>query len=133
MMNRYGAFVKSLLHQGPLSRNDPRYKGSKYNVLVEWETGETTYEPLDIIAKDDPVTCAAYAKNNDLLNEPGWKRFKQMAKRKTRLIREINQSKLRQVRRSIRYKFGYQVPRDYQEALEIDKQVNNNKWRDSLP
>ena len=81
-------FRQITAHQGPLSRNDPRYKGSKYNVLVEWETGETTYEPLDIIAKDDPVTCAAYAKNNDLLNEPGWKRFKQMAKRKTRLIHE---------------------------------------------
>ena len=42
-------------------------KGSKYNVQVEWETGEITFEPLSIIAADDPVTCAAYAKENDLL------------------------------------------------------------------
>ena len=26
-----------------------------------------TFEPLSIIAADDPVTCAAYAKENDLL------------------------------------------------------------------
>jgi hypothetical protein len=25
-----------------------------YNILVEWETGETTYEPLELIA-DDPA------------------------------------------------------------------------------
>ena len=54
-------------HQGPLLASDPDWKGSKYNVQVEWETGEITYEPLSIIAADDPVTCAAYAKENDLL------------------------------------------------------------------
>ena len=47
-------------HQGPLLASDPDRKGSKYNVQVEWETGEITFEPLSIIAADDPVTCAAY-------------------------------------------------------------------------
>ena len=54
-------------HQGPLLASAPDWKGSKYNVQVEWETGEITFEPLSIIAADDPVTCAAYAKENDLL------------------------------------------------------------------
>ena len=51
----------------PLLASDPDWKGSKYNVQVEWETGEITFEPLSIMAADDPVTCAAYAKENDLL------------------------------------------------------------------
>ena len=42
-------------HQGPIKKGDPRYNGSKFNVLVEWETGESTYEPLDVIAADDPL------------------------------------------------------------------------------
>ena len=67
-------------HQGPLISTDRSYKGSKYNVLVEWETGESTYEPLDLIAKTDPVTCAIYAKQNGLLSTPGWKRFKSIVK-----------------------------------------------------
>ena len=46
-------------HQGPLLASDPDWKGSEYNVQVEWETGEITFEPLSIIAADDPVTCAA--------------------------------------------------------------------------
>ena len=33
----------------------------------KWETGENTFEPLSIIAADDPVKCAAYANENDLL------------------------------------------------------------------
>ena len=57
-------FKKIKAHQGPLMSNSPHYKGSSYNVLVQWEDGSSTYEPLDIIAKDDPVTCAGYALMN---------------------------------------------------------------------
>ena len=32
-------------HQGPLKPTGPNWKGCKYNVLVDWETGEKTYEP----------------------------------------------------------------------------------------
>ena len=30
--------------------------------MIEWETGEITSEPLPIIAADDPIACAIYAK-----------------------------------------------------------------------
>ena len=43
-------------HQGHLKATDPDGKGSKYNVQVEWETGEVTLKPLPVIAADDPVT-----------------------------------------------------------------------------
>ena len=45
-------------HQGSLSPQAENNKGSKYNVMVEWETGEITEEPLSLIVADDPVTCA---------------------------------------------------------------------------
>ena len=60
-------------HQGPLSPQDENYKGSKYKVMAECETGEITEEPLSLIAADDPVTCAIYAKKHDLLHLDGWK------------------------------------------------------------
>jgi hypothetical protein len=62
-------------HQGPICSSDKDWKGSKYNVLVKWETRETKYEPLKMIATVDPVTCAEYARENDLLNIDGWKQF----------------------------------------------------------
>ena len=54
-------------HQDPLKATDPDWKDSKYNNQVEWETWEVSFEPLSVIAADDPVTCAAYAKQHDLL------------------------------------------------------------------
>ena len=49
-------------HQGSLKATDAESKGSKDNDQVEWETREVTFEPHSVIAADDPVTCAAYAK-----------------------------------------------------------------------
>jgi hypothetical protein len=51
----------------------------KYNVLVGLENGEIMSKPLSILAIDDPVTCAIYARENDLLELDGWKHFKVLA------------------------------------------------------
>jgi hypothetical protein len=40
------------------------YKGSQCNVLIAWENGEITNEPLKVIAADDPVSCAIYGRRN---------------------------------------------------------------------
>ena len=68
-------FQKIVGHQGPLKWNDPHYMGLRFNVRIEWENGEITNEPLDVITADDPMSCAIYARENDLLNEPGWIHF----------------------------------------------------------
>ena len=59
-------------HKGPYISSDPEYNGSSHNLLIEWETGEQTWEPLSNIIASDPYTCAVYAKVHDLLNTPGW-------------------------------------------------------------
>ena len=78
---------------------------------------EVTDEPLALIAADDPVTCAIYAKDNGLLDEPSWKRFKKIAKHQKTFTRMANQAKLRSYRSAPRYKYGFEVPRDYGHAL----------------
>ena len=55
-------------HEGPIKAIDPNWKGNKYIVQIEWETGEVTFEPSSVIAADDPITCAAYAKEKNLYN-----------------------------------------------------------------
>ena len=69
-------FKRISAHQGPLKPGHPDYKGSSYNVKVEWEDGSTSYEPLSIFGTDQPTVCAVYARDNDLLELPRWKRFK---------------------------------------------------------
>ena len=38
----YFKFRRIKAHQGPHDPDHPDYKGSSYNLLVEWETGEVT-------------------------------------------------------------------------------------------
>ena len=125
-------FRDIVAHQGPLESTDPNHKGSKYNVMVEWESGEVTYEPLTIISKDDPITCAVYARKHDLLDTTGWKHLKRYAKTSKRLIRAVKQSRIRQVRASARYQHGFQVPKDYNDAMRLDKENGNTHWQDAM-
>ena len=97
-----------------------------------WETGEITIEPLSVNAPDDPVTCAAYAKQHDLLALEGWCRLRNLTKRDKVLARAIKQSKIRQVRRSQTYMFGYLIPRNYMEAMQSGKEYKNSKWYDVI-
>ena len=81
---------------------------------LEWETREI----------NDPVTCEAYAKQHDLLAVEGWCRFRKLAKKDKVLARAIQQSKIRQVRRSQTYMFGYLIHRNYMEAMQFDAETN---------
>ena len=82
---RYRAIIG---HEGPLIATDPNCKGSEWNVQIEWETGEITFEPLSAIAADDPtpITCAAYAKKKNLYNLDGWKRFRHLIKKEKQTV-----------------------------------------------
>ena len=114
-------FKDILAHQGPLESTDPNHKESKYNVMDEWEPGEDTYEPLTLISKDDPTNCAVYAKKRDLLDTTGCNHPKRHAKISKRLIRAVKQSRIHQVRASARYQHGFQVPKDCNDAISLDK------------
>jgi hypothetical protein len=118
-------------HEGPLTKTHPNYKGSKYNVMVEWENGEITAEPLSVIAADDPVSCAIYARDKDLLELEGWKRFKGIAKRQKKFFRMANQAKLRSFRTAPKYMYGFEVPKDYEHAVRLDRRNGNDKWTES--
>ena len=124
------SFKRISAHEGPLQRTHPSYKGSKYNVQVEWENGEISFEPLDIIAKDDPMTCAIYGRDNKLLDLPGWKRFKTLAKREKKMLRMVNQAKLRSYNHAPKYKFGFLIPKDYEQAVKLDAKNRNSRWTD---
>ena len=119
-------------HRGPYTSLDPEYNGSSYNLLIEWETGEQTWEPLSNIIASDPYTCAVYAKEHNLLNTPGWKLLKRHARTARRLIRTLKKAKYRQARASRKYKHGWEVPRDYAHALQLDIHNGNNKWKEGI-
>ena len=104
-------------------------KDKKHEVLVKWEDDQETWEPLKVIAKDDPVTCARYAMDNDLLDVPGWKRFRRYQKLNAKTMsRLIRQNKLRSKREGPKIKFGVRVPMNHKEAMKLDRENGDNQW-----
>ena len=114
-----------------MQAHHPSYKGSPYNVRVEWENGEITDETLSIIAVDAPVACAIYARKNGLLDKPGWRRFKRIAKKQGKYFTAINKAKIRQHFSKPKFKYGVEIPKNYSDALRLDKANNNNLWQDA--
>jgi hypothetical protein len=58
-------------HQGTMSSKHKDYNRSSFNVLVKWEDCFETYEPPDIIMKDDLLTVAQYVEDHGLLDTAG--------------------------------------------------------------
>ena len=130
-------FRKILKHKS-VKPSDPMHMGSRTNVQVEWETGEIDWQPLHRKDKNgvydtDPVTTAIYARENKLLDTPGWKLpgIKKHAKTHKRMIRAANQAKLHSFRTKPIFMYGFQVPRNHNQAMELDKANGNSKWQDS--
>ena len=87
---------------------------------------------LSVLAADDPVTCATYAKENYLLHIDGWKRFRNLVRRDKITTRAVMQFKIMQARRSNKYMFDDLIPKSCKEALQFDKENSNTKWADAL-
>ena len=101
--------------------------------IIRWETGEQTWEPLGQIYKDDPVTVAIYVEKHNLLGKPGWgmSGLRKRCKTHKRVLRLANQAKLHSFCTKPIYMFGVLVPRNYDQAMELDKQNGNTLWKEA--
>ena len=128
------AFKNILAHEGrPLKPTDKNYKGCKLNLLIDWDGYESGWEPRTIIEASDMISVATYAKTNNLLNLPGWKKY---YKRKLRTINKAN-TLLRSAMKSKRfitgpkYNYGVQLPDRANKWQELDRKNGNSLWRDA--
>ena len=62
-----------------------RKKGRKNEVKVLWEDDTESWEPLSVMATEDPVTLANYGHEQDILHQAGWKRFRPLVNMKKSL------------------------------------------------
>ena len=124
-------YKKIIGHQGPLRPSDPKYKGSVYNLMVLWETGEIGYEPLKNLLPLNKANVAFYAGDHGLLNEPGFKQLKKLARREKMCLRLQRQAQLHSYRTTPIYMYGYLVPRNHQQAVQLDEKNGNTKWKEA--
>jgi len=131
-------FEKILSHK-KVRKGNKDHHGAGTICLVVWSTGEQTWEPLhDRSGKtglwiDDPVTAAAHARDNGLLDELGWKLpgLKKIAKTQKKLIRMADKVKLHSFRTEPVHMCSFQVPHNHAEALELDRVNGNTMWTDA--
>ena len=118
-------------HDGPFTKRHKKYQGSTWNLHILWDNGSTTWEPMKYFEQDDPVTVAIYGHSKGLLDKQGWKKFAPIYQREKKLLRIVNQAKLKSYRSSPTYKYGYEVPRDHAHAMQLDKKNGNRKWQEA--
>ena len=116
-----------------LRHREPRNKRDKWHVLIEWESGERTWEPIKNIFAGDKYMLAEYARDHGLLDK--WEgprmKIKSAAKNSKNLLRMNKQAKLKSFKTAPVYKNGHQVPRNHQQAIELDAINGNTKWSDA--
>jgi len=111
---------------------DPNRKG-RIDVKVAWvgfPLEEATWEPMEVIKQDSPITLAEYADRNKLTHLSAWRWAKKYLKNPKKFKRLRTQEHLMKKRtgRAIRYEFGVQVPRSKAEACKLDEANGNTLW-----
>ena len=101
-------------------------------VEVLWDTGEKTWQPLNDMKADDPVTISKYVQAKGLVNKPYWKWANKYLKNPKKFLRLCRQVFLAHKRTGPVYKFGVRVPRDMKEALLIDQQDKTDLWKEAI-
>ena len=86
-----------------------------------------------------------YTIENDLLDKPLWKKWKQFATRQNifkakggnngyninYITKIINQAKIDLFRTPPKYKYGCKVPRNYKDSIRLDNLNGNTRWVDA--
>ena len=97
-----------------------------WDLKVKWEGGETSYIPLKDIKESNAVEVAEYAVRAGIEDEPAfawW--YRQALKQREVIINKIS-SRVRK-----QSKFGITIPRNFEEAVSLDKRNGNTLWQDA--
>ena len=77
------------------------------------------------------VDLAIYAKKNSLLELDSWNTLKKLVDRLKLTEQLVKQAKLYSLKYSPRYKYGFEIPKNYKDAERLDRKNNNHDWMDA--
>jgi Reverse transcriptase (RNA-dependent DNA polymerase) len=99
-----------------------------WKMCVQWKDGTTSWALLKDLKESNPVQVAEYAVANGIAEEPAfawWVPY--TLKKKLQIIAKV---KTRYFLRS--HKFGIELPKSVQDALNIDRETNTTYWQDAI-
>ena len=105
--------------------------GRKQKVKVLWSDLSSTWEDMHALFLHSPTIVCDYALTHHLLGKAGWHVVRSYlsigSNYESRRVNKSSKKKNRPL-----FKFGVQVPRNAQEALDLDTKNGNTKWQDSI-
>jgi len=99
-----------------------------WDLLVKWKNGNMQWIHLKDIKESNPIEVAEFAKVHGIDKEPAFVWWVPYTLRKRdRIIAAVNSSV-----KNTNQKYGIEIPRTVQQALEIDQINGNNFWRKAI-
>ena len=109
-------------------RQHPRKTTKGVLLCVKWKDGSTTWERLADLKESNPIEVAEFAVSRGLDHEPAFAWWvPHTLKHRNKIIAAV---KARVVKKD--YMFGIRVPKNYKEAVEIDRENGNTLWQDAI-
>ena len=126
------SFKRILAHEGPLQRSDTKHKGCPWNLLIDWDGAEPTWVPRSLILDSDPISVATYARENHLLQTPGWKQFNRRARLNRKAIRRLRRlMKGHRGGKGPQFIYGVRIPDRQKSPRDLDRENGNTLWADA--
>jgi hypothetical protein len=109
--------------------NRSRRRTSKgWELCVSWKDGSTSWLPLKDLRSSNPLQVADYAIAHNLQDEPAFSWWiGDIQKQRKRIMCAIGNRYLKRT-----HKFGIQVPKSVDEALQIDRESNTTLWYEAI-
>ena len=102
-----------------------------WHLCVQWKDGSTSWEKLSDLKESHPVECSEYALSQGLMNEPAFNWCVGFVLKKwERIISLVRKINTRYLKRN--EKFGIALPKNFKEALHLDKENGNTLWADAI-
>jgi hypothetical protein len=102
-----------------------------WELCCEWRHGSTSWQSLKDLKESHPLQVAEFAYMAGIAGEPaynwwvGW-----VIKKRDRIISLVKRRSARYLKRN--HKFGIELPKTVEEALEIDRRTNTTFWGDAI-
>ena len=109
-------------------KRKPRITTKGWQLCCQWNDGSTSWHPLKDLKESHPLQVAEYAVNNKIAEEPAFSWWvKHALNTRDRIISKM---KSRYLRRD--QKYGIEIPKTVERALEIDKETGTTFWYDAI-
>jgi len=106
----------------------PRLTTKGWDLCVEWSDGTTSWIPLKDLKVSNPVEVSDYAVAHNLTQEPAFSWWvNEVLQKRDRMIAAVN---TRYIKRT--HKFGIELPKTVEHALEIDRITGTTYWHDAI-